>query len=51
MNTRLIISLVLVLLGVLVLAAPPTLTIVVGLALILGGLWMALQNAPASGRI
>jgi len=40
-----------VLLGVLVLAAPPTLYIIVGLGLILGGLWIALQSAPASGRI
>ena len=36
MNTRLIIGIVLVLLGVLVLVAPTLLTIIVGLALILG---------------
>jgi hypothetical protein len=47
----LIIGLVLVLLGVLVLVAPNLLTIIVGLALILGGMWIALQNAPAGGRI
>ena len=51
MNTRLLIGIVLVLLGVLVLAAPQFLAIVVGLALILAGMWMALQNAPAGGRI
>ena len=51
MNTRLIIGIVLVLLGVLVLARPELLAIVAGLALVLGGLWMALQNAPAGGRI
>jgi uncharacterized membrane protein HdeD (DUF308 family) len=51
LNTRLIIGLVLVLLGVLVLAQPVLLPIVVGLSLILGGLWIALQNAPASNRI
>jgi len=44
-------SIVLVLLGVLVLAVRELLPIVVGLSLILGGLWMALQNAPASSRI
>jgi len=47
----LIIGLVLVLLGVLVLAQPVLLPIVVGLALILGGLWIAPQNARVSGRI
>jgi multisubunit Na+/H+ antiporter MnhC subunit len=47
----LIIGIVLVLLGVLVLINPNLLAIVVGLALILGGMWVALQNAPAGGSI
>jgi len=35
-----------VLLGILVLIYPQFLTIIVGIALILGGLWIALQSAP-----
>lgn len=51
MNTRLIIGIVLVVLGVLVLVSPQFLAIIVGLALIIGGLWIALQNAPTGGNI
>ncbi|MBF6613132.1 MAG: hypothetical protein IVW55_08395 [Chloroflexi bacterium] len=51
MNTRLIIGLVLVLLGVLVLINSAFLQIIVGLALILVGLYIALQNTPNNGNI
>ena len=46
MNNRLLIGLVLLVLGILVLIYPDMLRIVVGLGLILGGLYVALQNAP-----
>jgi uncharacterized membrane protein HdeD (DUF308 family) len=51
LNTRLIIGIVLVILGVLVLVQPAFLAVIVGITLIIGGLWFALQNAPASGKI
>jgi len=51
LNTRLIIGIVLVILGILVLIQPAFLAVVVGLALIIGGMWFALQNAPAGRNI
>ncbi len=44
-------GIVLVILGILVLISPQFLAVIVGLALIIGGLWIALQNAPSSGNI
>ena len=49
MNTRLIGGLVMVLLGILVLAVPEFLRIIVALVLIFVGLYVALQNAPNTG--
>ncbi|HMA34688.1 MAG TPA: hypothetical protein VKY74_09430 [Chloroflexia bacterium] len=50
MNTRLMMGIVAILLGLLVLIWPVFLSIVVGLALIGGGLWLTLQNAgPGPG--
>ena len=51
LNTRLISGLVLIVLGVLVLIYPDMLRIVVGLGLLLAGLYIALQNAPTGGNI
>ena len=51
MNNRAIIGIVLVLLGILVLIYPQFLNIIVGIALILGGLWIALQGAPNRNNI
>lgn len=51
MNNRAIIGLVLVLLGILVLVFPAFLNVIVGIALILGGLWLALQNAQGNTNI
>jgi uncharacterized membrane protein HdeD (DUF308 family) len=50
-NSRLLIGIVLVLLGILVLVQPVVLYVVVGLALILVGMYVALQNTTAGGRI
>ncbi len=49
MNTRLIAGLVMVVIGILVLINSAVLSIVVGLGLILAGLYIALQNAPSTG--
>lgn len=49
MNIRLIAGIVLIVLGILVLIAPDLLSYIVGLALVIGGLWIALQNASAGG--
>jgi multisubunit Na+/H+ antiporter MnhC subunit len=49
LNTQLIIGIVLVLLGILVLVSPQFLSVIVGLTLIIGGLYLALQNAPRGG--
>jgi multisubunit Na+/H+ antiporter MnhC subunit len=46
LNTRLVIGIVLILLGVLVLINSAFLQVIVGIALIILGLWLALQNAP-----
>jgi hypothetical protein len=46
LNTRLVIGIVLILLGVLVLINSAFLQVIVGVALIILGLWLALQNAP-----
>ena len=49
MNTRLIIGLVMVVLGILVLVYPNLLGIIVGIGLVLVGLYVALQNAQSAG--
>lgn len=49
MNTRLVIGLLAVVLGILVLIYPEFLRLVVGLGLVLVGLYIALQNAPSGG--
>ncbi len=51
MNTRLLLGIVLIVLGILVFAVPAFLQIIVGLALIIGGLWLALQNMPTGRNI
>jgi hypothetical protein len=51
LNNRALIGIVLVLFGLLVLALPQFLNIIVGLALILGGLWIALQTASNNNNI
>jgi hypothetical protein len=51
LNTRLIVGIVLVVLGLIVLVYPQFLAVIVGLALVIGGLWIALQNAPTGGNI
>jgi len=51
LNSRLIIGIVLVVLGLLVLLQPALLEVIVGITLIIGGMWFALQNAPARGKI
>lgn len=51
MNSRLLVGIVLVILGILVLLQPAFLAVIVGVTLIIGGMWFALQNAPAGGKI
>lgn len=51
MNTRLIIGIVLVILGILVLIQPAFLAVIVGITLIIGGMWFALQHTPAGSKI
>lgn len=51
MNNRGILGIVLIALGILVLIFPEFLRIVVALALIVGGLWLALQTAPGRTNI
>ncbi len=51
LNTRLLLGIVLIVLGILVFAVPAFLQIIVGLALIIGGLWLALQNMPTGRNI
>jgi len=48
LNIRLLMGLALILLGILVFAFPEFLRLIVGAGLILVGLYIALQNAPAS---
>jgi len=45
LNTRLIAGLIMVVLGILVLVYPNLLGIIVGVGLVLAGLYVALQNA------
>jgi hypothetical protein len=51
LNNRGIIGIVLIALGILVLIFPEFLRVIVAIALILGGLWLALQNSPARTNI
>jgi hypothetical protein len=51
LNTRLIIGLGMILIGILILAFPALMQILMGAGLILVGLYVALQNAPASTNI
>jgi uncharacterized membrane protein HdeD (DUF308 family) len=51
LNTRLLLGIILIVLGILVFAVPAFLQIIVGLALIIGGLWLALQAAPTGRNI
>lgn len=51
MNTRILIGIVLVVLGIFVMISPQFLAVVVGLALIIGGLYMALQSASSNNNI
>lgn len=44
MNNRALLGLALIVIGILVLVFPVLLNVILGIALILGGLWLALQN-------
>jgi hypothetical protein len=46
-----VLGLVLLVLGILVLIFPDFLNVIVGIALILTGLWLALRNAQAAGNL
>ena len=45
MNTRLMIGIALLVAGILILVVPAFLQIIIGVGLIIAGLWLALQNA------
>lgn len=49
MNIRLIGGIVLLVLGIIVLVWPDFLSVIVGIVLVISGLWIALQNAPSGG--
>ncbi len=49
MNTRSIIGIVLLILGIIVLIWPQFLAIIVGVALIIAGLYIAMQNTSTGG--
>jgi multisubunit Na+/H+ antiporter MnhC subunit len=49
LNNRLLAGIALVIAGVLVLVFPEFLRIIVGVGLLIAGLWLALQNAPSGG--
>jgi len=51
MNNRLLVGIIAVLLGIIVLIWPVFLAVIVGLALIGGGLWYALSGAGPGGPI
>ena len=51
MNTKFLTGMVLVVLGILVLVFPDLLRVVVGLGLVLVGLYIAMQNPPVSGNL
>jgi len=48
LNTRLILGLALLVAGILILVVPAFLQIIIGVGLIIAGLWLALQNAQGS---
>jgi thiol:disulfide interchange protein len=50
LNTRLLIGIVILVLGILILVYPALLPLIAGISLIVIGLWIALQNATGTGR-